>query len=77
MTAFELLNFLRKPIKSLSECDIKMEDHRYIDMYLEFKQMEAEKEKKEYIKRLLANKYCMSESSVVRVIRRFDKLVRS
>lgn len=77
MTAFELLNFLRKPIKSLSECDIKMEDHRYIDMYLEFKQMEAEKEKKEYIKRLLANKYCMSESSVVRVIRRFDKLVKS
>ncbi len=77
MTAFELLNFLRKPIKSLSECDIKMEDHKYIDMYLEFKQMEAEKEKKEYIKKMLSNKYCMSESSVIRIVRRFDKQVKS
>lgn len=77
MTAFELLNFLRKAMKSLSECDIRMEDHKYIDMYLEFKEMEQKKEKKEYIKRLLSNKYCMSESSVIRVVRRFDKQVKS
>ena len=43
MTAFELLNFLAKPLKSLSECDIKIDDYRHIGMYLEFKQLEATK----------------------------------
>ena len=54
-----------------------MDDYRHIDMYLEFKEMLAKNEKKEYIKTSLAEKYHMSESSVVRVIRRFDKLVKS
>lgn len=76
MTAFELLNFLAKPLKSLSECDIKIDDYRYIDMYLEFKQMEAKKEKKEYIKTCLASKYHISESSVVRIVRRLGSLVK-
>lgn len=77
MTAFELLNFLQKAMKSLSDCDIKIDDYRHIDMYLEFKEMEQKKEKKEYIKSVLAEKYNMSESSVVRVIRRFDSQVKS
>lgn len=77
MTAFELMVFLEKAMKSLSECDIKMDDYRHMDMYLEFKEMLARNEKKEYIKTSLAEKYHMSESSVVRVIRRFDKLVKS
>jgi len=77
MTAFELMFFLEKAMKSLSECDIKMDDYRHIDMYLEFKEMLAKNEKKEYIKTSLAEKYHMSESSVTRVIRRFDKLVKS
>ena len=77
MTAFELLNFLQKPLKSLSECDIKIDDYRHIDMYLEFKEMEQKKEKKEYIKSVLATKYNVSESSVVRVVRRFDAHVKS
>ena len=76
MTAFELLYFLQKPIKHLSECDIKMDDYKYIDMYLEFKQMVADKEKKEYIKTSLSDKYKISESSVMRVIRRFDSMVK-
>lgn len=76
MTAFELLNFLAKPLKSLSECDIKIDDYRHIGMYLEFKQMEAQKEKKEYIKTCLASKYHISESSVVRIVRRLDSLVK-
>lgn len=76
MTAFELLNFLAKPLKSLSECDIKIDDYRYIDMYLEFKEMLAKNEKKEYIKSYLASKYCISESSVSRVIRRLDAQVK-
>lgn len=76
MTAFELLNFLQKPIKSLSECDIKIDDFKYIPMYLEFKQMLSKKDKKEYIKTFLANKYCISESSVIRIVRRFDRHVK-
>lgn len=76
MTAFELMYFLREAMKSLSECDIKMDDYRHIDMYLEFKQMLANNEKKEYIKTSLAEKYNMSESSVVRVVRRLDKKVK-
>lgn len=76
MTAFELLNFLQKAMKSLSDCDIKIDDYRHIDMYLEFKEMLAKNEKKEYIKSYLANKYCMSESSVSRVVRRMDAQVK-
>lgn len=76
MTAFELLNFLQKPIKSLSECDIKMDDYQYIDMYLEFKEMLLGKEKKEYIKNFLATKYNISERTVIRIVRRFDAHVK-
>lgn len=76
MTAFELMVFLEKAMKSLSECDIKIDDYRYIDMYLEFKEMLAKNEKKEYIKSYLANKYCISESSVARVVRRLDAQVK-
>lgn len=76
MTAFELLNFLQKAMKSLSDCDIKIDDYRHVDMYLEFKEMLAKNEKKEYIKSYLANKYCMSESSVSRVVRRMDAQVK-
>lgn len=76
MTAFELMYFMRETMKSLSECDIKIDDYRYIDMYLEFKEMLAKNEKKEYIKSYLANKYCISESSVSRVVRRLDAQVK-
>lgn len=77
MIAFELLYFLQGAMKSLSDCDIKMDDYRHICMYLEFKEMLFNNEKKEYIKSSLAEKYHMSESSVVRVIRRFDRPVKS
>lgn len=75
MTAFELLYFLQDAMKCLSECDIKMDDYRHIAMYLEFNEMVKNRDKKEYIKTLLARKYGMSESSVIRVIRRFDRQV--
>lgn len=76
MIAFELLYFLQEAMKCLSDCDIKIDDYRYIDMYLEFKEMLAKNEKKEYIKSYLANKYCISESSVSRVVRRLDAQVK-
>lgn len=76
MTAFELLKILREPMKRLSDCDIKIDDYRHIDMYLEFKEMEQKKEKKEYIKSILATKYSMSESSVKRIVRRLDEQVK-
>ena len=76
MTAFELLDLMQKPMKCLSECDIKIDDYRHIDMYLEFKEMVSKNTKREYIKHFLANKYKMSESSVVRIVRRFDTQVK-
>ena len=75
MTAFELLYLFQETMKRLSECDIRTDDYKYIPMYLKFKDMLKRKEKKEYIKTSLANEYDMSESSVIRVIRRFDKSV--
>lgn len=77
MKAFDLIRLLCECMKRLSECDIKMEDYKHVDMYQEFKSLVAKNEKKEYIKTYLAHKYKMSESTVLRIIRRLDKHVRN
>lgn len=77
MTAFDLVFMMRDFMKRMSNFDIKMNDYKHIDMFQEYKRLEGQGAKKEYIKAELSHKYGISESTVNRIIRRLDKTFKN
>lgn len=75
MKAYEFIKISREIMKMMSECDIKSKDYSYIPMYEEYLLMRADKEKYKYTIAVLSFKYNISQSSVIRIIRRFEKCV--
>lgn len=73
MTAFELLYFLREPLKELSKFDIKISDVEHIALYMDYKRLSNTDAKKDYIKAKLVKKYHLSESTINRIIRKFSR----
>ena len=64
-------------LELLSTYDIKTDDYKYVDMYVEYEDMKRRKLKTSYAVAVLSKKYKMSESSIYRVVRRFRKPVKS
>jgi len=77
MLAIELLKISREILKSLSEVDVRLDDYRHIGMYNEYRELAEQGLKKEYIRRVLAEKYKVSESTVFRVVSRLEKHIRT
>ena len=76
MTAFELLYFLREPLKELSKFDIRISDVEHIAMYIDYMNLCKTNAKKDYIKSKLAKKYHLSESTINRTIKKLSKNVK-
>lgn len=76
MTTFELLYFLREPLKELSKFDIKIGDVEHIAMYMEYKRLSTTNAKKDYIITKLVKKYHLSERTITRIVTRLSKDVK-
>lgn len=77
MKAIDVVKIMAQGMKMLSDADIRTEDYRHIPMYEEYLSMRQDKEKYRYIIAVLAMKYNLSQSSVVRIINRLSKAVKS
>ena len=69
ITLFALLKLNLNQLKMMSDCDIPVTYYRYVPMYEDYLQMRRSGEKKAYITVVLMERYCVSESTVKRVIK--------
>ena len=76
MKVVEFLKIGRELLKLLSNCDLKQNDWKHIELYEDYARMRGEGEKVDYILCVLSNKYKVSESTVKRIVRRFSREVR-
>lgn len=58
-------------MKMLSKFGIRMDDFKYVDLFLDYEAMKGEGYKTTYIVACLSSKYSLSESSVYRVLKKF------
>lgn len=75
MEVVELLKLGREMLKMLSENGIKVDDWKYIALYSDYEEMVTGGGKISYVVAVLAEKYAISEASVWRVLRRFNRTI--
>ena len=73
MKAANLVKIAKELLKMMSYCDLKVSDWQWLDLYSEYV-----KNKKMHVKHnanifILSEKYKISESTVKRLIRRFEQ----
>lgn len=73
MKVINLLKLGGDFMKLMSENDIKMSDHKHIDMYTEYVRMRDEGVKYVAVVMILSQKYAVSESTLKRIVKRFEK----
>lgn len=69
----ELLQIGSELLKQMSERGIRLDDYQYLSLYEEYQQRRKDNEKYWYIIYDLAEKYHISQSSVIHIIRRLGK----
>lgn len=72
MKVIELLNFNRELLKKLQAAGIRLEDARYIDLYMDYMRLLNQGEKVSYVVAVLSEKYCVSERKVYALVKRFQ-----
>ena len=72
MKVIELLNFNRELLKKLQEAGIRLEDARYIDLYMDYIRLLEHGEKVSYVVAVLSEKYSVSERKVYALVKRFQ-----
>ena len=77
MQAIDLLKIGKNLLEMMSDADIKASDYRYINLYDEYLRLRQEGHKYEYATTLLSQRYKISHSSVIRLIRRLGHSVRT
>lgn len=73
--AVEVLRVARSICELLAGNDIKASDVRYLDMYDDWCRLRGEGHKFRYIVYYLSTQYDLSESNLLRIVRRMDKEV--
>ena len=76
MTAIELVRFCGQFLKSLSECDIKTSDYKYVEMCDEYTRLTEIGHKKEYVIAVITERFHISESTLRRVLKRLYRPVK-
>ena len=71
MKVIEILNLNKELLKNFQKAGIRMDDVEYIDLFNEYRALQAKGEKVSYIVAVLATKYDVSERKVYDLIRRF------
>jgi Mn-dependent DtxR family transcriptional regulator len=75
MEALDFLRLVEKMLKKMSDCDLRIDDYKHIEMYEEYARMRQNGEKVDYILRFLSDKHKLSESTIKRIVRRLSKKV--
>lgn len=75
MKAVNLLKIGSELLKLMSICELKVTDWQYLEMYSEYVRSRENRIKYDVIIMELSLRYGISESSVKRLIRRFEKEV--
>lgn len=75
MKAAILLKIGAELLKMMSICDLRVQDVEYIELYAQYVKARNNHEKYNVIIYELANQHHLSESTVKRIIRRFEKEV--
>ena len=71
MKVIEILNLNKELLRKFQKAGIRMDDVHYIDLYDEYRALQANGEKVSYIVATLADKYSISERKVYDLLRRF------
>lgn len=77
MKVIEILKLGREILKTMSESGIKLDDYKYADMLQEYEKMRSDGEKYWYVIKCLSDRYNVSESKAIRIIRRLSKEVKN
>ena len=72
MKVIELLNFNRELLKKLQEAGIRLEDARYIDLYMNYVRLLNQGDKVSYVVAVLSEKYSVSERKVYALVKHFQ-----
>lgn len=75
MKAVNLLKIGAELLKMMSICDLKVNDWQYVEMYSEYVKERKNHTKYDVVIMNLSKEYGISESSVKRLIRRFEREV--
>lgn len=76
MKVVEYLKMGREFLKKMSNLDLRRDDYQHIELYEEYVRMRYDGDKVDYILRVLADRYRLSESTVKRIVRRFSQEVK-
>ncbi len=76
MKANELVKVISKILKAMSESGLRVSDYEYVEMYEEYVIMRSMGEKYDYVVKVLSDRYRISESTIRRIIKRFEKEVK-
>lgn len=71
MKVIEIIKFNCGLLKNLQIAGIRLEDTRYIDLYNDFVQMQADGNKVSYAVAVLADRYHISERKVYGLLKKF------
>lgn len=72
MVVIDALKFNRELLERMRCAGVRMEDVRYIDLYMDVKRMTDAGDKKTYAVAVAADRYKVSERLVYDIVRRFD-----
>ncbi|MDY6206826.1 MAG: hypothetical protein SPI30_08815 [Prevotella sp.] len=72
MKIIDVLIFNRELIKRIRMAGIRLEDEKFVDLYIEYTTLIGHGEKVSYIVALLSEKYAVSERKVYGLIKHFQ-----
>ena len=75
MKVYELVKLGGELLKTMSECGIKSEDYKWIEMYRKYLDMKAMGHKTSYTVAVLSEEYKICERKVYKVLKKMGKPV--
>lgn len=73
MKVFEIIDFLKGPLKKLADAGITSVDYRLAEMYKEYIRLKTEGLKVSYIVSYLSDQYGMSERSIYSALKKMER----
>ena len=73
MKVYQMLKLCRPMFEKFNDAGIQIDDAKHLELFEEYTVLKSKGEKISYIINSLSDKYAISERSVYRIIRKFDR----
>ncbi len=73
MKIYEIIAFNREILDRFDRLGVRPSDHKYLDLYSDYRTMKARQEKKTYIVTVLAERYSICERKVYDILAHLEK----